>query len=158
MHHAKYFLSSTSMMCLSYNEISLYLSHAEWKVKTFSHLSLSPETSTRTTWHVTAGCAGSRVSFAVAQPGWGTKPCAPTPGAWRESPCVDWGKASWAVVRAWLEWDIWMRRFTALLQRTLAWGWQWQCTELELIPELLRISRPKGWKETHPSSSAGTYF
>lgn len=107
---------------------------------------------------MTAACVGSRDSFEAVRPGWGTRPCVPTPGAWRESPCVDWGKVSWAVVSAWLEWGIWMRRFTALFQRTSAQEWQRQCTH-KIISEFFKdCCTKKGLKEIYPSSSEGTYF
>lgn len=66
----------------------------EWKVNSLVSKDkwpslLSTGTSTQTTCHVTADCVGSQVSFAAVPPGWGMKPCVPTPAAWEESPCVD---------------------------------------------------------------------
>lgn len=128
--------------------------------------SFSPGTSTQTSCHVTAGCVGCRGSFAPVLPGWGMRPSVPIPGACGESPCVDWERASWAVVRRRLEAHcIWMRWFTTIFQTLRTFGLVNEkdgiltaALSQDAPSVFLRISRPKGLQEISSCSSIGMYY
>ena len=160
------YLLCTGMISWSSNKqlkITPYLSCAEWKVKALLSLMIND-------LHFSLQELQLRVSvmwlWLALGPGLLPQQFSPV-GGWNPVclPQEPEGKAP-----AWTEGkpaELWwepgenetyeMRRFTALLHRTLACGWQWQCSH-KISPVFLRISRPNGWKEIHPSSSAGTYF